>query len=85
MRFVLRRLGFFVLTLWAALTLNFFLPRMMPGNPALAILGKFKGGVSPQALKALDVEFGGGHTRACCPANASHIWGTWRQAISVSH
>jgi peptide/nickel transport system permease protein len=58
MRFVLRRLGFFVLTLWVALTLNFLLPRMMPGNPALAILGKFKGGVSPQALKALDAEFG---------------------------
>jgi peptide/nickel transport system permease protein len=58
MRFITRRLGFFVLTLWIALTLNFLLPRMMPGNPALAILGKFKGGVSPQALKALDAEFG---------------------------
>jgi peptide/nickel transport system permease protein len=58
MRFALRRLGFFVLTLWVALTLNFLLPRMMPGNPALAVLGKFKGGVSPQALKALDAEFG---------------------------
>jgi len=58
MRFVLRRLGFFVLTLWVAVTLNFLLPRMMPGNPALAVLGKFKGGVSPQALQALDTEFG---------------------------
>jgi peptide/nickel transport system permease protein len=60
MRYALRRLGFFVLTLWVALTLNFVLPRLMPGNPALAILGKFKGGVSPQALKALEVEFGVG-------------------------
>jgi peptide/nickel transport system permease protein len=58
MRFVARRLGFFLLTLWVALTLNFLLPRMMPGNPALAVLGKFKGGVSPQALKALEAEFG---------------------------
>ena len=48
MRYVLRRLGFFALTLWVALTLNFALPRLMPGNPALAILGKFRGGVSPQ-------------------------------------
>ena len=39
MRYVLRRLGFFVLTLWAALTFNFLLPRLMPGNPALAMLG----------------------------------------------
>jgi peptide/nickel transport system permease protein len=58
MRFVLRRTGFFLLTLWVALTLNFLLPRLMPGNPALAVIGKFKAGVPPQALKALDAEFG---------------------------
>ena len=58
MRFALRRLGFFVLTLWVALTLNFFLPRLMPGNPALAVIGNYKGGVSPQALKALEAQFG---------------------------
>jgi peptide/nickel transport system permease protein len=58
MRFGLRRLGFFALTLWAALTLNFFLPRLMPGNPALAMMAKFRGPVSPQAYKALAVAFG---------------------------
>jgi peptide/nickel transport system permease protein len=58
MRFALRRLGFFLLTLWAALTLNFVLPRLMPGNPAIAMIAKFKGGVSPQALKTLEVQFG---------------------------
>jgi peptide/nickel transport system permease protein len=57
-RFVLRRLGFFVLTLWAALTLNFFLPRLMPGNPAIAMMGKFRGPVTGQALKALEAAFG---------------------------
>ncbi len=60
MRFVLRRVGFFVLTLWVALTLNFLLPRMMPGNPALAIIGRFKGGISPQAVKVLQDQFGVG-------------------------
>jgi peptide/nickel transport system permease protein len=58
MRYALRRLGFFAVTLWAALTLNFFLPRLMPGNPAEAMMGKFRGPVSPQALKALEVAFG---------------------------
>ena len=58
MRFALRRLGFFVLTLWAALTLNFALPRLMPGNPAIAMMGKFRGPVSPTALKALEAMFG---------------------------
>src|ERR1051326_6077968 len=58
MRFAARRFGFFVLTLWAALTLNFFMPRLMPGNPALAMMSKFRGPVSPQAFKALAASFG---------------------------
>jgi peptide/nickel transport system permease protein len=58
MRFALRRIGFFVLTLWAAVTLNFFLPRMMPGNPALAMMSKFHGRLSGQALQSLEVIFG---------------------------
>src|SRR5215472_8418611 len=58
MRFALRRLGFFLLTLWAALTLNFVLPRLMPGNPALAILGKLKAGASPQTLHIVEQQFG---------------------------
>lgn len=31
--YVLRRLGQFVVVLWGAATLNFFLPRLAPGNP----------------------------------------------------
>jgi len=58
MRFALRRLGFFAVTMWAALTLNFFLPRLMPGNPAEAMMGKFRGPVTGQALKALELAFG---------------------------
>jgi peptide/nickel transport system permease protein len=58
MRFVLRRTGFFLLTLWVALTLNFVLPRLMPGNPALAAIANHKGVLSPQALKALEAQFG---------------------------
>jgi peptide/nickel transport system permease protein len=58
MRFALRRLAFFALTLWVAVTLNFVLPRLMPGNPAVAMVAKFKGGVSPEALKTLEAQFG---------------------------
>jgi peptide/nickel transport system permease protein len=58
LRYALRRIGFFVLTLWAALTLNFLLPRLMPGNPALAMMSKFHGELSPKALNALDILFG---------------------------
>ena len=40
MRYVLRKTVLFVITLWAALTLNFLLPRLMPGSPVDAALGK---------------------------------------------
>jgi len=58
MRFILRRGGFFLLTLWAAVTLNFFLPRMMPGNPAIAMMAKFHGRLTGQSLIALETIFG---------------------------
>ena len=33
MRIILRRLGVYALTAWVAITVTFFLPRLMPGNP----------------------------------------------------
>jgi peptide/nickel transport system permease protein len=38
MRFILRRFLFYLAAFWGSLTLNFFLPRMLPGDPATAIL-----------------------------------------------
>jgi peptide/nickel transport system permease protein len=58
MRFLLRRAGFFVLTLWVCVTLNFLLPRLMPGNPAIALLAKFHGRLNPVALKAIEIALG---------------------------
>ncbi len=40
MRYVLRKAVLFVLTLWAAITVNFLLPRLMPGSPVDAALAK---------------------------------------------
>jgi len=58
MRFLLRRLGFYALAAWAALTLNFFLPRLMPGDPATALFARFRGRLGPEALQALRETFG---------------------------
>lgn len=58
MRFLLRRLGFFVITLWVALTINFFLPRLMPGSPAEALMARFRGHVPLSSIKPLLAEFG---------------------------
>jgi len=58
MRYALRRLEFFAITLWAALTLNFILPRLMPGNPAEAMLVRFRGRVSLKAVEEMEAAFG---------------------------
>ena len=58
MRYLLRRAGFFLLTLWAALTLNFFLPRFMPGNPLNALRTATKGKVSQATLEHMLTSYG---------------------------
>jgi peptide/nickel transport system permease protein len=58
MRFLLRRLGFFVLTLWAALMLNFLLPRMMPGSPVASLMARYHGKLHGAALRAVEAELG---------------------------
>jgi peptide/nickel transport system permease protein len=58
MSFLVRRLGFFVLTLWAALTLNFFIPRFMPGSPLDALRARTKNQLDPAALNHMLTAFG---------------------------
>ena len=58
MRFLLRRLGFYAVAAWVALTLNFFLPRLMPGDPATALFARFRGRLGPEAMQALRETFG---------------------------
>jgi peptide/nickel transport system permease protein len=39
-RFLLRRLGFYAVALWGAITLNYLLPRLMPGSPIDGLLAR---------------------------------------------
>jgi peptide/nickel transport system permease protein len=57
MRYIGRRLALFLLTLWAALTLNFIIPRLMPGDAALAMWSHIHN-ATPQQLAALQAQFG---------------------------
>ncbi len=57
MRFIGRRMALFLLTLWAALTLNFIIPRLMPGDAALAMWSHIHN-ATPAQLAALEAEFG---------------------------
>jgi peptide/nickel transport system permease protein len=59
MRFLLRRAGFYLVALWAAVTFNFIIPRLMPGNLALAYLAKIHSqNVTTAQYNAMLQEFG---------------------------
>ena len=60
MSFILRRLAFYLVAAWVALTINFFIPRAMPGNAVQAIMSKFPN-LQPSAYKAIEAMLGVGH------------------------
>ncbi len=58
MRFLLKRLAFYLFTAWAAITINFFIPRLIPGDPVTSLIGKYQGQLSTQAIQSLYILFG---------------------------
>lgn len=58
MRFLLKRLGFYLIAAWAALTLNFILPRTMPGDPATTMFSSFRGLLKPEQLESIKKAYG---------------------------
>jgi peptide/nickel transport system permease protein len=59
-RFIVRRLVFYAVAAWVALTINFFIPRAVPGNAVQAIMAKFPN-LQPSAYRALEAMLGVGH------------------------
>jgi peptide/nickel transport system permease protein len=57
-RYLLRRFGVLLVTLWAAVTVNFALPRLMPGNPVQTMFARYQGKVSPTAIHSMELAFG---------------------------
>jgi peptide/nickel transport system permease protein len=57
-RHLLRNLGLYAAAAWASLTLNFLIPRLMPGDPASVMFARFAGQLQPEAIDALRVAFG---------------------------
>ena len=69
MRLFVRRIGFYLVAAVAAVTLDFFIPRMVPGDPVLTALAQLKGAVPPQALKAIQLQYGEGSNQG--------LWGQY--------
>lgn len=58
MQYILRRLGFYAVAAWVSLTLNFFLPRAMPGDPASRLMGSLANEMTPEEIDALRHVYG---------------------------
>jgi peptide/nickel transport system permease protein len=86
MRFVLRRLGFFVVTVWAAVSFNFFIPRLMPGSPVESLMAEHPH-LSPQAIKALTILLGSNLGHGSLVSQYFEYWGhalTFNFGISIT-
>ncbi len=53
LKYIVKRIGLAIVTIWAVATLTFFLMNMVPGGPFLS-----EKAVSPQALAALEAKYG---------------------------
>ena len=58
MKFLIQRILFYLFTAWAAITINFFIPRLIPGDPVKSLLARFQGQMSTDAIDSLYVLFG---------------------------
>ncbi len=70
----LRRLGFYLLAAVAAVTLDFFIPRLVPGDPVLTALAQLKGSATPGMLRTLQLQYGEGSHPASLWSQYLHYW-----------
>jgi peptide/nickel transport system permease protein len=64
MRWIARRILFYIFALWIALTLTFLLPRLMPGSPIAGILQHLSPAqiqANPGIIQTYEQLLGGGH------------------------
>jgi peptide/nickel transport system permease protein len=71
---IARRLFFYAVTAAVAISLDFLIPRLIPGNPVDAILAHMQGvTITPAIIHALDLQFGV-NTHASVWAQYTHYW-----------
>ncbi|AHC14484.1 ABC transporter permease [Salinispira pacifica] len=86
MKYIFKRLGFYLIAFIAAVTINFFLPRLMPGDPVqmyMAQLYNTSGTVNSETIAAVEKLFGFDQERTLIESYFSYIgnifrgnWGT---------
>ena len=83
MQFIFRRLAFYLVAAWVAITLNFFIPRAMPGSAVDAVLAKFPN-LLPPARKALQALLGSGPQGSVWSQYVSYLGHVFRLDFGTS-
>lgn len=58
MKYLLRKIALYAFIAWAAVTLNFLIPRLMPGDPVTLLIERTEGRISPEAMAAIAESYG---------------------------
>lgn len=87
MNYYLRKLGFYIVALWAALTLNFLIPRLLPGNPVDILLAKLQqrgGTVTAETREAYELLLGGNTSEPLIAQYGNYLANVFRGELGVS-
>lgn len=58
MKYLLRQIGLYLVAIWVSLTINFLLPRTMPGDPVTSLIARMRGRLRPQEIEAIKAAYG---------------------------
>jgi len=75
---LIRRLLFYAVTAFVAISVNFFLPHMMPGNPVQAMMASAGPSLDHRAVAALQAQFGIGTDQSLL----SQYWSYWGSLLA---
>jgi peptide/nickel transport system permease protein len=87
MGYYLRKFTFYLTALWAAVTLNFVIPRMLPGNPVDILMAKLQqrgGTVDPAARHAYELLLGTNGHESIVQAYLAYLGNLLRGDLGVS-
>ncbi|GAB3748886.1 ABC transporter permease [Microlunatus parietis] len=84
--YVIRKLGFYLVAAWAAITLNFLIPRALPGSPVDAMLAKLalRGPVTDETRTSIEKMLGTDTDQSLAGQYLDYLAGLFRGDLGVS-
>ncbi len=86
MRFYIRRVGFYAVTLWIAVSLNFLLPRLLPGDPFSILIAKLQrsGDIPPAVENSIRLLLGATEDQTLWEQYVAYLGNLLRGDLGVS-